>query len=356
MTPEQVLELLDTNRKILATNKLILEEVQQVRAITRELTEARMLRRQQEAERQRKRRKAEKEKSLEGRLVTPANLWRSDKRLHENGTYKRWALVGIRFGLRGHTGAFLRYLMHDWNTKIYTIKPVTKTNGGLHIFMGAGSTRFESSAANMFGSERSFCPVKAGEAKIFDWGINMMHLLRTMESMPDFDKLPKDFVQCLQFVAGGYADMTESGTLKIRGHVWDPADGRELFPRVAEFKSLYVRCMRALRCGMLASDAQMKTYLEDAGLMGQLEESGKDYSLVLKLAEDLKREAIRAGAKDRFLCQLKAQAEARHAEEQQVQKAIEMSLQPNEPVQVPAVSVLVLEPQLGGNEDEKKDV
>ena len=49
MTPEQVLELLDTNRKILATNKLILEEVQQVRAITRELTEARMLRRQQEA-------------------------------------------------------------------------------------------------------------------------------------------------------------------------------------------------------------------------------------------------------------------------------------------------------------------
>ena len=106
MTPEQVLELLDTNRKILATsecivatnklileedrkivatNKLILEEVQHVRRITRELTEARMLRRQQEAERQRKRRKAEKEKSLEGRLVTPANLWRSDKRLQENG-------------------------------------------------------------------------------------------------------------------------------------------------------------------------------------------------------------------------------------------------------------------------------
>ncbi len=74
MTPEQVLELLDTNRKILATNKEILEEVRQVRDITKELTEAKMLKRHQERDRQKKKREAERAKRLEGRLETSSHL------------------------------------------------------------------------------------------------------------------------------------------------------------------------------------------------------------------------------------------------------------------------------------------
>ena len=355
MTPEQVLELLDTNRKILATNKEILAEVRQVRDITKELTEARTLKRHQERDRQKKRREAERAKKLEGRLETSHAIWRKDARLQEKGTYRRWACVGIRMGLQGRTDSFLRYLMHDWNNNLFTSKPITKTNGGLHIYMGKGTCRQESTVGNMFGSERSFNPNTVGEATIFEWGYHMATVLAAMEKMPAFADLPRDFVQSIQFVCGGYADMCETGLLTVKGHDWDPADAAELMPKVAEFRSLYLRTMRALKNGLMARD--WAHYCAEHGLDDIICHGEEDYGVLVQLDADIKESNRREAAKASFLEKLHSQrmcadkaeqiignfVAAAH-EEKQIQHAIEMSLAPTpEPEERP----------LGGNDDEK---
>jgi hypothetical protein len=353
MTPEQVLELLDTNRKILATNKEILTEVRQVRDITKELTEAKMLKRHQERDRQKKKREAERAKKLEGRLETSSAIWRKDARLQEKGTYRRWACIGIRMGLQGRTDSFLRYLMYDWNNNLFTAKPITKTNGGLHIYMGKGTCRQESTVGNVFGSERSFNPRTVGEATIFEWGYHMATVLAAMEKMPAFADLPGDFVQCIQFVCGGYADMCETGLLNIKGHDWDPADAPELMPKVAEFRSLYLRTMRALKNGLMARD--WAHYSAEHGLDDIICHGEEDYDVLVQLDVDIKESRRRESAKASFLERLHSQrvevdkaaiigsiVAAAH-EEKQIQHAIEMSLEVQQPEERP----------LGGNDDEK---
>ena len=49
-----------------------------MKRVTRELTEARILKRTLDAERQRKKRTADREKVLEGKLETPSNIWKRE--------------------------------------------------------------------------------------------------------------------------------------------------------------------------------------------------------------------------------------------------------------------------------------
>ena len=373
MTPAQVLELLDTNREILATNKeilatnkKILEEVNEVKRVTRELTEARILKRTLDAERQKKKRTADREKALEGKLETPSNIWKRDGRLHENGTYKRWACIGMRMAMQGRTNSFLRYIMWDWNNNIFLAKPFTKTNGGLHKYMGKGTCRMSTTVTNVFGNERSFNPCTAGEAEIFEFGaFHMCGVLRAMERMPRFGELPRDFLQCIQFICGGFADETDTGALKIRGHTWDVADAPELFPKVAEFRSLYNRTTQALRRGLMSRADQFYAYCVEHGLDTIITQGLADSEVLQQLDRDLKRHDDRERCKNDFLKKLKAQqksnemAQAKQIignfvaaahEEKQIQQAIEMSLAPTpEPEEEP-------ERRLGGNDDEKTDV
>ena len=307
MTPEQAVQMLETNKKILetnnqvlATNKQILRELEEVKNVTRELTEARILKRTQDATRKRKQRANDREAALKGKLDTPRGIWKRDGRLLENGTYKRWACIGIRMGLQGRTDSFLRYLMQDWNNNLFTTKPITKTNGGLHIYMGKGTCRQESTVGNVFGSERSFNPRTVGEATIFEWGYHMSTVLAAMEKMPAFADLPRDFVQCIQFVCGGYADMCETGLLTVKGHDWDPADAPELMPKVAEFRSLYLRTMRALKNGLMARGPQFREYCAEHGLDDIICHGEEDYDVLVQLDADINESRRRESAKASF--------------------------------------------------------
>ena len=372
MTPEQAVQMLETNKKILetnnkvlATNTKILRELEEVKNVTRELTEARILKRTQDAARKRKQRANDREAALKGKLDTPRGIWKRDGRLLENGTYKRWACIGIRLGLQGRTASFLRYLMWDWNNNVFKVKPITKTNGGLHLYKGKGTCRLATTVGNMFGNDRSFNAITAGEATIFEWGcFHMCAVMTEMAKMPRWADLPRDFVHCIQFICGGYAEMTPVGGLKLRGYTWDPADGPELFPKVAEFRSLFTRCMRALKQGLISRADQFKDYCTENGLDDLITHGLEDYEVLCKLDEDIKKAAEREEMNQRFLKKLKAQ---QHSQKKNVQneqqnrakQAVEivhglMSMaQEESQIQHAIEASLVEDRPLGGNDDEK---
>jgi hypothetical protein len=141
---------------------------------------------------------------------------------------EEWAEVCYRFAdARKGPYAFLEWLAYTWNCCTYWCKPITKSGGYFHLFIGFTGTkplRSKWTENDLFGSVRRTSFTRAQRDQFRDalwwkWGFGVLGkvVLHMKEDEARWDNLKTNFTRPLQLLMGGY------GLVEVRqGMYFDP--------------------------------------------------------------------------------------------------------------------------------------
>ena len=150
----------------------------------------------------------------------------SSREVRLESKFKQWAAVGIQFGLqKAQPEHFLEWLAYQYNNTTFWEKPVTKSGGYWHVFIGWSGTkplRTKCTDCDVFGkpklkftatSQLQYC-----DAVIWKWAYCVLfQVLQKMEEDSRFKELPERFCKMLQLMCGAY------GQINVHGHEFDPS-------------------------------------------------------------------------------------------------------------------------------------
>ena len=227
-------ELVEVRKQLRETSVKLAEVVELMQRRERRAEYQRKYYADRKAQKKRKKKAEPVRSGLENPNENNLNLLKilKDRRLLK--VFPQWAEVAYGFADSGHSAFnFLQWLTFTWNVQTYWFRPVTRSGGYNHVFIGfSGPTkalRCKYSDNELFGCVKKCSFVTKPQVEAFRdapwwrWGYNVLgQVVFCMQEEDEkrWDRLPLSFRRPLLLMMGG------SGAFELKkGLEFDPYEG-----------------------------------------------------------------------------------------------------------------------------------